>query len=749
MYKKAQKYLEVHPWKLIEKGFNEERALVSESLFSIANEYMGIRGFFDENYNSNQLIGTYFNGIYEVPDNINRSAYKGVSDKLHYMVNSTNIFYTNIYIDGELFIFKQEEINNYFRELDFKNGKQIRTYNIKDLFKITFTRILNMNINEIAHQLIEIEPLNYYGTIKIELGISLDVKHWGRDGKWQVLYNDNQSLLAKTTTNQSIFNKFKVNSNIEFKKTIKNNGKINKLCLEFDLKENVIIEKTIVSLINKSKLLELDQSLDIATNLLNKSDYKNTLKTNTKFYEEFWNNNDIIIEGDLDNQQGIRYCLFQLVNTYHGLSSNNIGAKGLTGEAYSGHAFWDTETYCLPFYLFSNTNAAKNLLMFRYNTLNQARERAKELDCIGAAYPIATLNGYEACDLWQHASLQLQPTSSVSYAIWHYVKITKDKQFLIDYGFEMLLEIARFFGSRGQYNKDKNIFSYYGVMGPDEFQMMVNHNIYTNYLAKKSIDYFLDVYNELKSNTKISEVIKKLNFTETELEDLISKSKKMYIPLNNKTKIYEQHDGFFDLPHIDIKSIPLSEIPLYSNWTYDRIYRNNIIKQPDVLMFMFLYNQSFDFKTKKANYDYYEPLTIHESSLSPSIHSIFASELGYEEQAYDFFRFATRMDLDDYNRNTSEGLHLTSIAAAWLNIVYGFGGFRSDGINLKLAPILPNQWQSYQFSIVYQDVNIKVQVFKDHINVNLNKLLNEEVTIYNKLCKLNKGENIIKRNVDN
>ena len=258
--------------------------------------------------------------------------------------------------------------------------------------------------------------------------------------------------------------------------------------MNFNLLEKVVIEKTICSLVDKTGSIKLDELKTKSIELLSDSNYQKTFLINQAFYEDYYKHNDIIIHGDMENQQGIRYCLFQLVNTYQGVSEkNNIGAKGLTGEAYSGHAFWDSETYGLPVYLFTNPKAAKNLLMFRYNTLDQARLRAKELDTKGACYPIATLNGEEACDLWQHASLQFQPTSGVAYAIWHYVKNTDDTKFLLTYGFEMLVEIARFFSSRGQYNQDQSKFGYYGVMGPDEFQMMVNHNAYTNYMAKASM----------------------------------------------------------------------------------------------------------------------------------------------------------------------------------------------------------------------------------------------------------------------
>jgi maltose phosphorylase len=191
----------------------------------------------------------------------------------------------------------------------------------------------------------------------------------------------------------------------------------------------------------------------------------------------------------------------------------------------------------------------------------------------------------------------------------------------------------------------------------------------------------------------------------------------MKIPYDEETGIYEEHDGFFDMPHIDIHSIPVTEFPLYSHWSYDRLYRYDMIKQPDVLMFMFLYNSEYSAEAKRANYEYYEPRCIHESSLSPSIHSILAAEIGRHEEAYHFFEFATRLDLDNYNRNTREGLHTTSIAAAWMNIVYGFGGLRSDGEGLALAPSIPQAWDEYSFNMTYRGSVLEIKADQHRVSV--------------------------------
>jgi maltose phosphorylase len=280
-------------------------------------------------------------------------------------------------------------------------------------------------------------------------------------------------------------------------------------------------------------------------------------------------------------------------------------------------------------------------------------------------------------------------------------------------GAELLVQISRFLASRGQWSPRRKQFGYYGVMGPDEFQVMVNNNCYTNLMAQRSFNYALETLAAMKTRApeKRAALFEALGCSEDELAKWHEMAERMFIPYDPETKLFEQHEGFFDLPHIDVDAIPVTDFPLYHNWSYDRIYRNDMIKQPDVLMFMFLYNQSFTLEQKRANYDYYEPRCIHESSLSPSLHSILAMELGRKREALDFFGFATRIDLDDYNRNTNEGIHVTSIAAAWLNVVYGFGGMRSDGEKLVFnAPAIPEHWKSYRFQVLYRGSLIRVSV---------------------------------------
>lgn len=717
MAKQAEKYLETDEWSIVERGFHKDKNAVSESLFSIGNEYCGLRGYAEEGVSAPSLQGCYFNGIYEWSREKTGSAYKGIIKRGHYMVNAVNPIKTTVEIDGQKLDVGKRKTFDFERRLDFKSGEYIRSFAIKTkrgVVKFKFTRFLSMLSCENLYQKIDVET-SYPAQIKIYCGISFDVKHGGKKGRWSKAASFNNDvgniIIGKTqSTNQYVACRQIVECSGA---CVKENSE-GKLSVGVNISATVdgcfSITKCVTSLVDKTGV----EGLALADRLRSEClPFCEALLQNKRYYEDFWRRSDIRIVGDADNQQGIRFCIFQLQQTYHGLdATDNIGAKGLTGEAYSGHAFWDTETYCLPYFMFNNLAAAKDLLLFRYNTLDKAKERAQMLDCKGACYPIATLNGYEACNLWQHASLQFQPSTGVAYGIEHYVNVSGDTEFLLNYGMEMLLEISRFLLSRGEYGADGK-FGYFCVMGPDEFQMMVNHNCYTNYMAKKTFEYTVKCFKRYSRES----AVKELNASQEELEAFSRCANKMYIPYDSQTKLFEQHDGFFKLPHVNVKDIPIEDFPLYYHWSYDRIYRNDMIKQPDVLMFILLHNADFTPEQKKANYEYYEPRCIHESSLSPSVHSILASELNKDDEALKFFGFASRLDLDDYNRNTCEGLHTTSIAAAWLNIVYGFGGVRSDGEYLTINPTIPNIWQEYSFNINYKNNNLHVKVSRGKVTI--------------------------------
>ena len=744
MTKSADLYLVCDPWRIIEEGWSRERNKVSESIFSLGNEYMGVRGYAEEGVSEESLQGSYFNGIHEEADLEN--SYKGIISKTHFMVNAVDWLHTQIRAGDEVLDMAGCKIDNFRRVLDMREGTLSRSFDwyTKEgpVVHLEFIRFLDMEKANMACQKINCSATGGDIFLSVVIANNFNTGHGPKKKNyWNLLrrdWIDNGAAVHGQTvrTGQQVFSgfTFMASEGSQCGKKVTDKAAGFEIILPLKDGSSGWIEKSVYNYTVKERKGASDTVWKKCWAQLKSGmpDFNTALEKQRKYWNAFWKNADIRIEGDPQNQQGIRFCIFQMQQTYNGYdSSNNIGAKGLTGEVYGGHTFWDTETYCLPFYLFSNPQAARNLLAYRYATLPQAKERAKQLDCKGACYPIATQNGEEACGLWQHASLQFQPSTAVAFAIEHYFNLFNDTEFLYGQGAEMLIEISRFLLSRGSWNNEGTGFGYYAVMGPDEFHMMVNHNCYTNYMAKKTFEYTEKTLRKMEKEApgKYTAVCESTGFSGDERKNFALCAKKMIILYDKKTKLYEQHEGYYALPRIEISKIPVTDFPLYHNWSYDRIYRTSMIKQPDVLMFLFLYNQEFSEEVKRVNYDFYEPNTIHESSLSPSIHSIFAAELGKSADAFNFFGFATRMDMDNYNRNTAEGLHTTSIAAAWMNIVYGFGGLRSDGSILVLNPSLPGQWTEYEFGILYRNVHIRVKVSKGEAALSTDDQINETIPL--------------------
>ena len=749
MSKKSDRYFKVDAWNIAEEGFDSSYSMVGESIFSLGNEHMGIRGNFEEGYSGETLPGSYFNGVY-AKAKVGETGYLGIVTVGEFMVNSVNWIKAELTLDDETLDLNHSEFRDFERVLDLRTGLLTRKFIWKTKSgketELLFERFLSMPRRTIGVQRISATPLNYEGDIRISLWSDFDVTHYSVKKKfWEVLSKDQGEdffeILGRVQDSEQT-----VDSCSYIR--LCGNGESEALETEKAVGRRYVIHAAKNETVSLTRLASNDlEPADAEMKaFLAETSFESLFSETAAWWKEIWEKSDIVIDGDEENQQGIRFCIFQMMQTYHGARpGNNIGAKGLTGEAYGGCAFWDTETYCLPFYIFNNMTAAKNLLLFRYHTLDEARVRAKDLDCKGAFYPISTISGKETCPLWQHASLQLQASTGVAYGIWFYEKLSEDASFMREYGMEMLIEISRMLATRGDWSADGKNYGYFCVMGPDEFQMMVNHNFYTNYMGQFTFRYAAQSWKKLQTSAPdaCAALKEKLGFSEDELNDWTNKADHMLILKNPDTLLYEQHDGFFRLPHVDINQIPITDFPLYSHWTYDRIYRNDMIKQPDVLMLMLLFNSSFSEEELRANYEFYEPKCIHESSLSPSVHSILASQLKKREEASDFFHFATRMDLDNYNRNTREGLHTTSIAAAWMNIVYGFGGMRSDSDILSFTPSIPQNWNSYSFRVTYHGQVIELKVEADQVTMHLLSDQHVTVKVYGKEYELSRENTVI------
>ncbi|MNM81999.1 Maltose phosphorylase [compost metagenome] len=421
-------------------------------------------------------------------------------------------------------------------------------------------------------------------------------------------------------------------------------------------------------------------------------------------------------------QQAIRFNIFQLNQTYSGEDDRlNIGPKGFTGEKYGGSTYWDTEAYCVPFYLSTaDSSIARNLLIYRYKHLEKAKENARKLGFTkGALYPMVTMNGEECHNEWEITFEEIHRNGAIAYAIYNYVNYTGDKSYLGQYGLEVLTEISRFWEQRVNYAPRKDKYVMLGVTGPNEYENNVNNNWYTNRIAVWTLEYTLETLEYLKENepSRYNELVETLKLQPEETDKWKDIIAKMYYPTDEELGIFLQQDGFLDKEIIQVKDLKPENLPINQNWSWDRILRSCFIKQGDVIQGLYFLGHKYDLETKKRNFDFYEPLTVHESSLSPCLHSILACELGYQEKAYEMYLRTARLDLDNYNNDTEDGCHTTSMAGTWMSVVHGFGGLRVQDDELVLKPFIPGHWKSFSFKVMFRGSRLKVSVSDKDITV--------------------------------
>ncbi len=464
-----------------------------------------------------------------------------------------------------------------------------------------------------------------------------------------------------------------------------------------------------------------NELINAAENVLsqaNEQGYEQLLINQKEAWAKIWEMADITIEGDTKAQQGIRFNIFQLNQTYSGKDARlNIGPKGFTGEKYGGSTYWDTEAYCLPFYMVTkNQEVARNLLMYRFNQLDKAIENGEKLGFNkGAAlYPMVTMNGEECHNEWEITFEEIHRNGAIAFAIYNYVRFTGDQTYIPEAGLEVLLGIARFWKQRVNWSNDKKQYVMLGVTGPNEYENNVNNNFHSNYCAQWCMNYLLEQVENVKTNypQDFARIAAKRSITDAELAEMKEVAANIYFPFSEELGIYLQQDGFLDKDLTPVSELPKEERPINQKWSWDRILRSAYIKQADVLQSFYYFEDQFSKVQLEKHFDFYEPLTVHESSLSPCVHSIQAATLGRMEQAYTFYLRTSRLDLDDYNKEVHEGLHITSMAGTWMSIVEGFGGMRVKNDQLYFEPRLPEQWEGFTFKVNFRHQILKVIVNK-------------------------------------
>jgi alpha,alpha-trehalose phosphorylase len=433
-----------------------------------------------------------------------------------------------------------------------------------------------------------------------------------------------------------------------------------------------------------------------------------------EFLADFWDKADVEIRGDMPLQQAIRFNLFHLLQSVGRDGKTNICAKGLTGEGYEGHYFWDTEMYVIPAFLYSNPAISRKLLEYRYSTLDKARVRAREMShSTGALFPWRTINGEECSGYFPAGTAQYHINADIAHAIKIYMEVTQDYEFLLRYGAEVLFETARLWVDLGFFSDEKGgKFCINCVTGPDEYTAIVNNNFYTNLMAKENLEYAYNTAVWLKENhnPEYDRLVSSIGLEPEEIALWNIAADNMYVPNCEKHGIHPQDDSFLEKEVWDFENVPKENYPLLLHYHPLVIYRHQVCKQADVVLALFLLGNKFSLEQKRKDYDYYEKVTTHDSSLSACIFSIVANDIGYHEKAYDYFIKTARMDLDDYQGNTHHGVHTANMAGSWMCIVNGFAGMRVYDSALSFQPYIHPDWEEYSFKINYRGSIIKLTI---------------------------------------
>ncbi|MCB0662349.1 MAG: glycoside hydrolase family 65 protein [Saprospiraceae bacterium] len=740
-----KQYLKADPWSIVEEGWNPEYNEISESIFSIGNGRFGQRANFEEVFSGKTLQGSYVGGIY-YPDKTKVGWWKiGYPEYFAKVLNAPSWIGIPIDVDGEkLDLAKAKAVKNFKRELNMKCGLLSRSFEIQltsgKKLKVSSSRFCSITDDELGVIRYEITPLNFSGTLTVTPDVDADVVNQDSnyDEKFWIGIDSEAKRRKAYVVAETKKTEFQVCTSIKF--DLKVDGKIIdfstyrlekekyagcQVDVEMEEGKTLTIEKyaSVVSSLNYAKN-ELVEAGDLALKRAHKKGFDQLFDEHAASWTAKWLEADISIEGDVSAQQAIRFNIFQLYQTYTGEDERlNIGPKGFTGEKYGGSTYWDTEAYCLPFYLATaDQEVGRNLLIYRYKHLQKAIENAAKLGFTdGAAlYPMVTINGEECHNEWEITFEEIHRNGAIAYAIYDYIRYTGDKDYLISYGLEVLIGIARFWAQRVHWSERNGQYMMHGVTGPNEYENNVNNNWYTNYLAVWCLKYALEAmeYVEEKEPTTfeaLSDKIKFYKYTEIKLwKEIIEK---MYFPEDKDLGIFVQHDGFLDKELMTVSDLKPEDRPINQNWSWDRILRSVFIKQADVLQGMYFFDDDFSEDQLRTNFDFYEPRTVHESSLSPCVHSILAAALGKKEKAYEMYLRTARLDLDDINNDTEDGCHITSMAGTWMAVVKGFGGFKVKNDRVYLSPFLPDAWQQLSFKIRWRGSILNIIVSKNQVEI--------------------------------
>ena len=756
-------YIKPDNWSIIEEGFNVNEVEASESLFSLGNGAMGQRANFEEQYTGQTFQGSYIAGVY-YPDKTRVGWWKnGYPEYFAKVLNAPNWIGIDVVINNEsLDLNTCKSVDNFKRELNMKEGWYKRTFNATLKNDVTVAveviRFLSLDFDEAGAISYTVIPINTSATIVfkpyLDAGIKNNDSNWD-DQFWNItkIEDNNTKAFIESHTMKTNFHVCTFMESLCFvnNQAINISPKIDKEIDKISFSYEKDVEAGNTFSLQKFGGYTVDRNhekselINVATRTLDTVialGFEALLTKQKEAWKHIWDMADISINGDIKAQQAIRFNIFQLNQTYLGTDARlNIGPKGFTGEKYGGSTYWDTEAYCIPFYMATkDQNVAKTLLEYRYNHLEKAIENAEKLGFKNGAalYPMVTMNGEECHNEWEITFEEIHRNGAIAFAIYNYYRFTNDYSYIQEKGLEVLIAIARFWHQRATYSSNKEAYVILGVTGPNEYENNVNNNFYTNYIAKWCINYTIENLKKIESdfNSDSTRILNKTKLSNSEITKWLEVADNMYFSYSKEHQVYLQQDGFLDKELITVSDLPKSQRPINQKWSWDRILRSPYIKQADVLQGIYFFEEDFTEEELKRHFDFYEPFTVHESSLSPCVHSIQAAKLGRMEQAYEFYLQTSRLDLDDYNHEVHEGLHITSMAGTWMSVVEGFGGMRIRDNMLSFSPKIPKQWEGYSFKINFRNQILKVNVSQNETNFELEGAYDLQILVNDKLVNI-------------
>ena len=725
-----QRIMEVLPWSIRSTKLEKEHKRLQESLTSIGNGYMGMRGNFEETYSGDTHLGTYIAGVW-FPDKTRVGWWKnGYPKYFGKAINALNFSKIALFVDNQEVDLAKNDVSDFSIELDMKTGILRRQFTV---FGVQFivTKFLSVAQKELAvirWDMVAVDGKTHQ--VRLDSLVDADVKNEDSNYEekfWEVLAKEHEnarsSIATRTVANPFGVEQFIVNAEQRFSGSLKETGNgatdwqiVNQFVGEVGSQAQSFEKRIIITTSRDyADLVAVQKAGRDLADTIAKQSFEQLQAAHTAAWESRWAIADVTISGNDEAQQGIRFNLFQLFATYYGEDARlNIGPKGFTGEKYGGATYWDTEAYAVPLYLaLAEPNVTRNLLKYRHNQLSQAQHNARQQGLAGALYPMVTFTGVECHNEWEITFEEIHRNGAIPYAIYNYTNYTGDESYLANEGLEVLVEVARFWADRVHFSERNGKYMIHGVTGPNEYENNVNNNWYTNTIAAWVLSYTsaaLAKYPRADLNVSKEELAK--------WADIVAR---MYYPFDEKLGVFVQHDGFLDKDLRPVSALSKDDLPLNQKWSWDKILRSPFIKQADVLQGIYFFGNQFSLDEKRRNFDFYEPMTVHESSLSPCIHSILAAELNKEEKAVEMYQRTARLDLDNYNNDTEDGLHITSMTGSWLAIVQGFAQMKTWDGKLSFAPFLPSVWTGYAFHINYRNRLIKVAVDSKNVTLSLLK----------------------------